>query len=111
MNNSILRKEIESTKTKHIKRYGKLDWQYYDEGLPYTIMKYHSSVRSVMNFTEDDWLACKENGWTLDEVCKLCNESYSYTAILAKLSKEDALALVESFYKWYLKLLPNSIWG
>lgn len=129
MDNNTLRKQIENTKAEYIKRHGKLNWQYHDEGLPYTIMDYHGGVGSVMDFTEDDWLACKENGWMLDEVCKLCNERRFCEDVdnlelyiqavrsddseagidneFLALCREDALALVEDFYKWRMELLPK----
>ena len=54
--------------------YGEPNWQWVDEGLPNTIMDYHNGVGLVLNFTEDDWGVCKENGWTLAEVLELCEE-------------------------------------
>lgn len=74
--NYTLRKKIEETKADYLKRYGKLNWQYADEGLPWAIQDYHSSVGSVMDFSADDWAACKESGWELDEVCSLCDEPW-----------------------------------
>ena len=50
-----LRKKIEESKAWYLQRYGVLDWQWEDEGLPYAIMDYHSSVGSTMDFSEDDW--------------------------------------------------------
>ncbi len=76
MSELTLRSKIEEAKAEYQERYGKLSWQWEDEGLPYTIHDYHSGVGSVMDFTEDDWRACKENGWTLDDVCILCNEPW-----------------------------------
>lgn len=74
--NITLRKKIEETKSDYLNRHGNLDWQYADEGLPWAIQDYHSSMGSVMNFSADDWAACKENGWTLNEVCSLCDEPW-----------------------------------
>ncbi len=74
MNEFTLRNKIENAKAEYLQRYGKLDWQWTDEGLPWTIQDYHGSVGSMMDFTEDDWLSCKENGWALDEVYELCND-------------------------------------
>lgn len=129
MEKNTLRKKIEDTKAEYTKRYGRLDWRYTDEGLPWAIQDYHGSVGSVMDFTEDDWLACKENGWTLDEVCKLCNERRFCEDVdnlelyiqavrnddseaginneCLELCREDALALVEDFYKWRQELFPK----
>lgn len=129
MEKNTLRKKIEDTKAEYTKRYGRLDWRYTDEGLPWAIQDYHGSVGSVMDFTEDDWLACKENGWTLDEVCKLCNERRFCEDVdnlelyiqavrnddsearinneFLELCREDALALVEDFYKWRQELFPK----
>lgn len=62
-----LRKKIEESKAWYLQRYGVLDWQWEDEGLPYAIMDYHSSVGSTLDFSEDDWKACEENGWSKAE--------------------------------------------
>lgn len=117
MNEVTLRNKIESAKAEYLQRYGKLDWKWTDEGLPWTIQDYHGSVGSVMDFTEDDWLVCKESGWTLDEVCKLCSEEWfssgveRLTEFLELMSddmpKEDAIAAVEDFYTWRKELLPK----
>lgn len=111
-----LRDKIEETKAEYLRRYGKLDWKFTDEGLPWAIQDYHGSKGSVMDFSEDDWLACKENGWTLDEVCKLCDEERFNSGVsrlvefletmLDDITKEDAIAAVEDFYTWREKLLP-----
>lgn len=123
-----LRNKIEEAKAEYLKRYQMLDWQWTDEGLPWAIQDYHSSKGSVMDFTEDDWRVCKENGWTLNEVCALCNERRFCEDVdnleayiqavrnddseagidneFLELSREDAIALVEDFYTWREKLLP-----
>lgn len=111
-----LRSEIEKAKAQHMEKYGELGWMWNDEGLPYAIMGYHSCKGSVMDFTEDDWLACKENGWTLDEVCNLCDEerfssnvetlSGFISTLPNDMPKEDAIAAVEEFYTWRNELLP-----
>lgn len=113
-----LRKKIEDTKAEYIKRYGKLDWKFTDEGLPWAIQDYHGSKGSVMDFTEDDWAVCKENGWTLDEVCKLCDEerfgsgistlSEYFNTFPDDLPKEDAICAVDDFYTWQMELLPKA---
>ena len=48
-----LRKKIEESKAWYLQRYGVLDWQWEDEGLPYAIMDYHSSVGSTLR---REWL-------------------------------------------------------
>lgn len=123
-----LRKKIEEAKAEYQKNYGELNWRWTDEGVPYTIMDYHSSKGSVMDFTEDDWRVCKEYDWTLEDVCTVCNEHRfredvdnleSYIQAVREddsragienefleLSREDAIALVEDFYTWREKLLP-----
>lgn len=117
MNEFTLRNKVENAKAEYLQQYGKLDWQWTDEGLPWTIQDYHGSVGSVMDFTEDDWLACKENGWALDEVCKLCDEE-QFSSGVERLTeffetmpddmpKEDAIAAVEDFYTWRKELLPK----
>lgn len=114
-----LRKKIEEAKAEYMERYGELNWQYTDEGLPYAIQDYHGSVGSVMDFTADDWLACKENGWMLNEVCKLCGEEQFSDDVdtLAEfmrhmpddMPKEDALWAVEDFYTWHKEILPAAL--
>jgi len=123
-----LRNKIERAKAEYQEHYGELDWHWKDEGLLYAIQDYHSSKGSVMDFTEDDWQVCKEYGFTLDEVCVLCNEHRfcedvdnlelyiqavrnddSETGIdneFLELSRADAIGLVENFYTWREKLLP-----
>ena len=130
-----LRKKIEDAKAEYTERYGELGWQYTDEGLPYAIQDYHGSVGSVMDFTADDWLACKENGWTLDEVCRLCDELWfneeveslewflgvrlgdwkdDNGGIEREIKDEDVpqevvVGFVADFYKWRNELLPAAL--
>ena len=118
MNEFTLRNKIENAKAEYLQRYGKLDWKWTDEGLPWTIQDYHGSVGSVMDFTEDDWLVCKENGWALDEVCRLCDEgkfssgverlTEFFETLPDDMPKEDAIAAVEDFYIWRKELLPKA---
>ena len=69
-----LRNKIADAKEFYIKKYGCLsNWYWEDEGLPYAIMDYESSV-PVSDFTEDDWKVCEENGWNRAEVEDLCKE-------------------------------------
>ncbi len=124
-----LRNKIEEAKAEYQERYGELDWRWKDEGLPYAIQDYHSSKGSIMDFTEDDWQVCKEHGFTLDEVCVLCNERRFCEDVdnlelyiqavrnddseagidneFSELSRADAIGLVEDFYTWREKLLPK----
>ena len=76
MKNATLREKIMAAREEYLGRYGELNWKYEDEGLPWTIQGYHGSVGSVLGFTADDWQACKESGWDLDDVCILCGEPW-----------------------------------
>lgn len=126
MNN--LRDKIAETKAEYQRRYGKLDWKFTDEGLPWAIQDYHGSVGSVLDFTEDDWLACRDNGLTLSEVLELCDEQYfdhanlveymadcladwrertgEYSAADEDIAMQDVLAYVQDFYTWRKEKLP-----
>ena len=70
-----LRNKIEESKAMYLERRGKLDWQWTDEGLPYAITDYHSCAGSVLDFTEDDWQAAEENGFSRSDVIALCEDS------------------------------------
>lgn len=105
---------------------GRAGW-YWSETLAWTLQDYHSYMGSVMDFTEDDWHACKENGLTLEEVLLLCGEEYlnnsSITDYLtdrinewrenyvdqhaadSEVPKESMLGFVEDFYTWRIDLL------
>lgn len=128
--NYTLRRKIEDVKADYLSRHRNLDWQYTDEGLPWAIQDYHSSVGSVMDFSEDDWAVCKENGWTLDEVCSLCDEPWFSGEQVSKnwflnmrledwrsqndgdetgemyIPPEVISGFESDFYTWYKKLLP-----
>lgn len=69
-----LRNVIEEHKAWYLKRYKQLDWHWYDEGLIWAVQDYHSCKGSVLDFTEDDWLAAEENGLDRNEVELLCEE-------------------------------------
>ena len=69
-----LRNKIEESKVWYLKRYGKLDWRWYDEGLVWVVQDYHSCKGSILDFTEDDWLTARENGLSRSEVEYLCEE-------------------------------------
>ena len=62
-----LREKIEESKALYLQR-----WT--DEGLPYSITDYHSSIGSTLDFSDDDWKVCEENGWSKDEILILCDE-------------------------------------
>lgn len=74
MSDFTLRNKIEESKAMYLERCGKLDWQWTDEGLSYAIMDYHSCVGSVLDFTDDDWQAAEENGFSREEVIALCED-------------------------------------
>lgn len=69
-----LREKIEESKAWYLQKYGALDWRWTDEGLPYSITDYHSSIGSTLDFSDDDWKVCEENGWSRDEILILCDE-------------------------------------
>ena len=68
-----LRNKIADAKESYLSKYTVLGWKWTDEGLPYAIMDYESSV-PLSDFTEDDWKVCDENGWNRAEVEELCKE-------------------------------------
>lgn len=67
-----LRSTIERNRQFYFERYGKLDWQWTDEGLIWAIQDYHSCKGSVEAFTDDDWSVVKENGLTKETVIEFC---------------------------------------
>ena len=69
-----LRNKIEESKAWYLQKYGKLSWQWYDEGLIWAVQDYHSCIGSTLDFTEEDWLAAEENGLTREEVELFCDE-------------------------------------
>lgn len=75
MSGFTLRNKIEEAKAIYLKRDRKLDWQWTDEGLPYAIMDCHSCIGSVLDFTDDDWQAAEENGFSRSDVIALCEDS------------------------------------
>ena len=62
-----LKNYVEDAKQWHLDRYGTLDWQWYDEGLIYTIMDY-SSMRPVDDWTEEDFEYLKEWELTREDI-------------------------------------------
>lgn len=69
-----LRNKIEESRRWYMEKYKRLGWQWTDEGLPYAIMDYHSCVGSILDFTDDDWQAAEENGFSREEVITLCED-------------------------------------
>lgn len=53
---SSLRNYVEGSRQWYLDKYGKLDWQWYDEGLIWAIQEYHSSC----DFTEEDVVYLRE---------------------------------------------------
>lgn len=59
-----LRKKIEESKTWYLQRYGVLDWQWEDEGLPYAIMDYHvdendsDRKKNSVQKAKDEFMIC-----------------------------------------------------
>lgn len=90
--------------------------EYWSETLVWEVQDYHSSKGSVLDFTEDDWRACKENGLSLSEVLALCDEEkftpdvttleHFFSNFPEDMPKEDAIAAVEDFYTWRCDCLP-----
>ncbi len=88
--------------------------EYWSETLAWTLQDYHGSKGSVLDFTEDDWLACRENGLMLYEVLELCDETEFnpnvdtleefFSNFPNDMPKEYAIAAVEDFYTWREKL-------
>lgn len=131
MDSFTLRNKIEEAKAEY-QEDGGPDWRWTDEGLPYAIMDYHGSKGSVMDFTEDDWHVCKENGFSIEEVCRLCDELWHIDeveslsrymevrmgnwkdnngGINGEIKDEDVPQdvvndFMADFYKWRKELLP-----
>ncbi len=88
--------------------------EYWGETLAWILQDYHGSKGSVLDFTEGDWLACRDNGLALGEVLELCDETrFSpdvdsleefFSTFPCDMPKEDAIAAVEDFYTWREKL-------
>lgn len=91
--------------------------EYWSETLAWTLQDYHGSRGSVLDFTDDDWRVCKENGLTLEEVLTLCDEEefstdsdsleQFFSNFPDDMPKEDAIAAVEDFYTWFWEKLPK----
>ena len=107
-----LRNKINEEKANFHKKGGRDE--YWSETLAWVLQDYHSSKGSVLDFTEDDWLACRDNGLTLSEVLELCDEAEFdpdgdslekfFSTFPDDMPKEDAIAAVEDFYTWRANL-------
>lgn len=64
---SSLRNYVEDAKQWYLDKYGTVDWQWYDEGLIWSIMDYASSV-PISTWTDDDFEYLKEWELTKEEV-------------------------------------------
>lgn len=121
-----LRKKIDEAKAEFHEKGGRDE--YWSETLAWTLQDYHGSKGSVLDFTKDDWLACRDNGLTLSEVLELCDEQYfdhanlveymaacladwrertgEYSAADEDIAMQDVLAYVQDFYTWRKEKLP-----
>lgn len=109
-----LRNKIAEAKAEFHEKSGRDE--YWSETLAWTLQDYHGSMGSVLDFTEDDWRACKENDLTLGEVLTLCDEEefspdverleHFFSNFPDDMPKEDAIAAVEDFYTWRHDCLP-----
>lgn len=64
---SSLRNYVEGAKQWHIDKYDELNWQWYDEGLIYSICDYASSV-PIEDWTDDDFGYLKEWDLTKEDI-------------------------------------------
>ena len=64
---SSLHNYVEGDKQWYLNKYGKLGWEWYDEGLIYTICEYASSV-PMEDWTEDDFEYRKEWELTKEDI-------------------------------------------
>lgn len=133
MKELTLRNMIEDAKGKYLERNGMLDRYWKDEGLIFTLESYYSSIGSVLNFTEDDWQACKGNDLSLYDVVSACCEPWfheemseigRYLSLAVEcwrnesderdeclipdedIPKEVVDGFISNFYTWRRKKLP-----
>lgn len=66
-----LRSLLEEAKKYYETRYSRSPYLWEDEGIPFTISDYAGSI-SLDDFSEDDWKAAEEYGWSKEEVEELC---------------------------------------
>lgn len=69
-----LRELLSKEKQQYLDEYGKIDWQWTDEGSAWIIQDYYGSKGSLLDFTEDDFTAAAEEGWSRELVKSLCEE-------------------------------------
>lgn len=115
MSDFTLRNKIAEVKADFHQKGGRDE--YWSETLAWTLQDYHGSRGSVLNFTDDDWRVCKENGLTLEEVLTLCDEEefstdsdsleQFFSNFPDDMPKEDTIAAVEDFYTWFWEKLPK----
>ena len=74
INDYTLRSTIDRNKQFYLEHYGKLDAQWTDEGLIWSIIDYYACKGSVEDFTEDDWKVIKECGLNKEHVIQLFND-------------------------------------
>lgn len=128
-----LREKIEESKVWHLQKYGVLDWHWTDEGLPYSIMDYHGSVGSIIDFSVDDWKVCKESGFSQEDICRICDELWYIDEVESlswfldvrmgdwkdsngglereirdeEVPQDVVSGFVSDFYLWRTKILPS----
>lgn len=69
-----LRELLAKEKQQYLDKYGKIDWQWTDEGSAWVIQDYYGSKGSLLDFTKDDFVAAAEEGWSRELVAWLCKE-------------------------------------
>lgn len=67
-----LRNVIARNKQNYMNPDGTIKSGWEEEGCAWAIQDYYSSRGSLMDFSEDDWAAAAEQGWTKEEVGLLC---------------------------------------
>lgn len=70
-----LRSFIAKTKADYTLPDGSVKQLWADEGCAWAIQDYYSSRGSLLDFTDDDWAAAAEEGWSKEEVALLCLEN------------------------------------
>lgn len=78
-----------------------------DEGCAWAIQDYYSSLGSLLDFTEDDWAAAAEEGWSKEEVATLClGDDYldRHLEALQFYVFEGGNSLSESYYSLFREL-------
>lgn len=69
-----LRSVMQRNKQHYIKPDGSVDPHWADEGSAWAIQEYYGSKGSLLDFTEDDFAAANEEGWSRCLVEDLCEE-------------------------------------